>query len=305
MSDKVFPIYCPACDRQNITESMFVKDTTTKTDGMVVKCTMMGHRFEYDKLMKLNPRKVQLQLHEKQPGNTTTIGVWIYPEALAVLQQRFPANLNTTLCSFLTAAADPDTLIIEGQEARQLRDSGVAKGRDIHGLAEVVGQLQTENAELKMQLKVLEPILKMFGAAFGQPGAAAGAGVGPSNFVSGLMPAQTQQGEPYYEAEDPMQAFEQSGAGLPSAVLPPRRDDPAFAQHQQQNPAPQQPVQRWADPSAPIQLAPIRSAAPPIPRTTGQLQIQQPQGQQGLIQTAPTREPKFQGLPRPVPQVPR
>lgn len=299
MSDKVLPIYCPACDRQNITESMFTKDTTTKTDGMVVKCTMMGHRFEYDKLMKLNPRKVKLQLFEKQPGNTTTIGVWIYPEALAVLQQRFPDNLNTTLCSFMTAVADPDTLIIEGQEARQLRESGVVKGRDIHGLAEVVGQLQTENAELKMQLKVLEPILKMLGVAAG--------GQQQQQQQPQLQTHFQSQGEPYYEAEDPMQAFEQSGEGLPPAMLPPRRDDPAAAQWPQ-NAAPQQPVQRWADPSAPIQQgAPIRNAAPPIPRTTGQMQIQPPQQppRQGLIQTAPDREPKFQGIPRPVPQVPR
>lgn len=305
MSDNTIPVYCPACERQNI-ESLFVKDVSTKAEGMVVRCLAQSHRFDYSKLMALNPRKVQLPLHEKQPGNTTTIGVWIYPEALAVLQQRFPANLNTTLCSFLTAVADPDTIVIEGEHARALRDSGVSKGRDIMGLAEVVKQLEAEVAESRVQLKVLEPFLKMMGGALGQQQAGQ---VAPL-LQTGMLQAQPQQPQQdYYEAEDPMAAFEQSGAGLPPAMLPPRRDDPA-AQQWQQNAAPQQPttpappVQRWADPSAPIQRgAPVRNAAPPIPRTTGQMQIQQQP--QGLIQTSLDREPKFQGIPRPVPQVPR
>lgn len=304
MSDNTIPVYCPACERQNI-ESLFVKDVSTKAEGMVVRCIAQSHRFDYAKLMALNPRKVQLQLHEKQPGNTTTIGVWIYPEALAVLQQRFPANLNTTLCSFLTAVADPDTIVIEGEHARALRDSGVSKGRDIMGLAEVVKQLETEVAESRMQLKVLEPFLKMMGGAFGQQQQQTGQ-VAPL-LQAGQLQAQQQQPQQqdYYEAEDPMAAFEQSGAGLPPAMLPPRRDDPA-AQQWQQNAAPQQPVQpaqRWADPAAPIQGAPVRNVAPPIPRMTGQMQQLQPI--QGLIQTSLDREPKFQGIPRPVPQVPR
>src|SRR5271168_2145067 len=207
MADKTIPVYCPACDLRQI-DSLMIKDTSTAVEGMVVRCLAQNHRFVYEKLMALNPRKVKLQLHEKQPGNTTTIAVWVYPEVLAALQKRYPDNLQTTLCSFMTAIADPDSIVVEGEHARALKASGVAKGRDIMGLAEIVKQLESEVETARIQMKALGPMMQMFQqaqmyAAPGQGGFQQGPPIQAGHPVLNTHEVYTHnQSEP----EDPMEA---------------------------------------------------------------------------------------------------
>lgn len=167
MSDKTYPIFCPACDREDggQTGSLMVKDTGTKAEGMVLRCIQRNHRFPYERLMALNPRKVKLQLSEKQPGNTISMAVWVYPEVQEALRQRYPQNLQTTLCALMTALADPDTVLIEGEHARALHATGVTKGREIVALGSRVIQLEEQLKESKIREKALAPILAALGQA--------------------------------------------------------------------------------------------------------------------------------------------
>ena len=230
MADKVLPIYCIACDRQNI-DSLMVKDTSTSAEGMIVRCLAQSHRFDYNKLMALNPRKVKLQLHEKQPGNTTTVAVWVYPEVLAALQKRYPDNLQTTLCSFLTAIADPDSIVVEGEHARALRDSGVSRGRDIMGLAEIVKQQEQELETARIQMKALGPMMAMFqqfagGGAGMQPQGApqqpliAPGGLQGQQWTQHVAPAPAPAAEPM----DPIEAAMWAEQAAPGAAAPPDRE---------------------------------------------------------------------------------
>lgn len=174
-------VYCPACDRTGIDSEMIVQSGGFRGDGAMLKCTAAGHAFEYSKLMSLKPRMMRLAITEKQPANTTTLSVWVYPEVLQRLQERFPQNLNTTMCSLMTALADDDTLIIEGEHTRELRemtkDLGIqiSKGRDIVGLAKTNVLLKQEVEAMRLQMKMLEPVMKLLGmAAAGSDEAAAG-----------------------------------------------------------------------------------------------------------------------------------
>src|SRR5271167_10679 len=130
MAPKAMGIYCPYCDQQAARggtqmDSMMLRDTIGGVNGeMVLKCHMAGHKLDYQRLLSMNPRKQKLIINEKQPQGTTVIGVWIYPEAMARLRDRFPSNLMTTLCSLMTALADGDTTIVEGEFVREMAQLG-------------------------------------------------------------------------------------------------------------------------------------------------------------------------------------
>lgn len=162
----LLPIYCPACDKQGQSSRM-VKVMHSAGEGMRVKCTAQGHMYAYERLMQLNPRKEQLALTEKMPPSCVIQQVWVHPEAWQMLLKRFPQTLMTTLCATLTALADPDTVMVEGNYAREMRELGVERGRDVLGLAKRVKELNAECEEMRIREKALAPFLKMLAQAGG------------------------------------------------------------------------------------------------------------------------------------------
>jgi hypothetical protein len=137
--------------------------------------------YSYERLMQLNPRKEQLMLTEKMPPSCIIQQVWVHPEAWAMLAKRFPQTLMTTLCATLTALADPDTVMVEGNYAREMRTLGVERGRDVLGLAKRVKELEAECEEMRIREKALAPFLKMLA----QAGGAATNPVEPTATVNG------------------------------------------------------------------------------------------------------------------------
>lgn len=153
---KLTDIFCPACDRQGIESPMISEQTG-------YRCQVQSHRYEYMKLMSLKPRMRAYNFVEKQPTSTIVQQVWVHPEAWQALQQKYPQNLMTTICSLLTALADGDSMILEGEHVRQMAALGITKGRDIVGLAQTNIDMQKELAELRIREKALEPIMRTLG----------------------------------------------------------------------------------------------------------------------------------------------
>ena len=196
-------LFCPACDRQGI-ESELIADLRFH------KCPQNHQYPSYAQLMALKPRMRPLVVNEKQPVGTVTMSVWVYPEAQHAMAARFPNNLQTTLCSLMTALADGDTFIVEGEHVRELRELGhdVSHGRDVVGLARTNKQLQQALDEARMQQRVLEPFMKLLaGAVHGAGGAGGGA-------AAGGQQSAISEGEPYEQ-----EAFAAVGADGGSAAL--------------------------------------------------------------------------------------
>lgn len=194
----VLPIYCPACDREGRSSRM-MKVMHSSGEGMRVKCTGAGHMYSYERLMQLNPRKEQLMLQEKMPPSCIVQQVWVHPEAWAMLAKRFPQTLMTTLCATITALADPDTVMVEGNYAREMRTLGVERGRDVLGLAKRVKELEAETEEMKIRERALAPFLKMLAQAGGNQNPAE-----PTATVNGHRnPELPQVGEHEELIEDP------------------------------------------------------------------------------------------------------
>lgn len=168
MAPKAIGIFCPLCDQQaqrggTQIDSMMLRDTIGGVNGeMVVKCHLQGHKIPYDRLLAMNPRKQKLIVNEKQPQGTSTMAVWIHPEALQRLRERFPSNLMTTMCSLMTALADGDTTIIEGEYVREITQLGISvtKGRDFAGMAQELVSLRRTVEELQAKVRSRQPKAK-------------------------------------------------------------------------------------------------------------------------------------------------
>ena len=161
-------IWCPTCDRAG-NPSRMVKTMGTRSEGMTVKCANGLHTFTYSRLMSLNPRMDKPEFVEKQPPNTVSINVWIYPEVLESLKQKFPSNLMTTLCSVLTALGDPDSVLIEGEHAREMATMGIRRGREVLGLAREVIELRKKVERLEIQMEPFRNLLTQMGPGSLQP----------------------------------------------------------------------------------------------------------------------------------------
>src|SRR5882762_11794797 len=165
--------------------------------------------------------------------NTIAQPMWIYPSDLATLQSKFPVNLQTTLCALFHALVDDDTVLLEGQYARELADLSkelnmtITKGRDIVGLAKAYIEVKKSLDEARMQQKVLEPVLKLIGALGGGQQATNGLGA-----LSALLGTGSQQ-----PAIDPDSLALPPQTQFPQIIDP---DDPEYY-HQQPQAASNQP----------------------------------------------------------------
>lgn len=169
--------YCPLCDRQmgvdprgnslNL-QSMMQQRNDLSRDGMMYRCTGMSHTMDYQQLMALKPRMQRLVIHEKQPPNTITQTIWVYPEPWAILTRKFPNNLMTTLCALLTALADGDTFIVEGQCARELLELGVDRGTGVVGLAKRVLLAESQVKEMEERTRQHDERIKQGGTGGGR-----------------------------------------------------------------------------------------------------------------------------------------
>lgn len=173
MSQKRTGIMCVLCDRQGIHDSEMLSNTgLSGTDGaMMLQCTGFGHKIERNQLMAMKPRMKQLRINEKQPPSTIQQAVWVHPLAWQRLTEKYPNNLLTTIASLLATAADDSTMIIEGNDAREMqamaRTAGITltRSRDFLALLRTTIELSRQIEELRIQQRVLEPFMKMMGAA--------------------------------------------------------------------------------------------------------------------------------------------
>lgn len=188
--NSISQIYCPRCDRleHGTTQSRMINSHSG------YKCTAGLHRMTYAELMSHKPRMEKLVINEKQPGNTSQLAVWIYPEALERLRARFPSNLMTTICSLFTSLADPDTLVIEGEHMRELRELGVHRGRDIVGLAKSVKSLTDQLEESKKQSDQYSGIAKLLAAFSG--GGGLGQGGPPAEVLAQALTGNIPEEKP-------------------------------------------------------------------------------------------------------------
>jgi hypothetical protein len=182
-----------------------------KQEGMLVKCQGCGAIYNYQSLMASKPRMDKVEFVEKQPPGTQTVPLWLHPEVVAALQAKFPSNLLTTLHSAVTALADPDSVLIEGQYAREMAQIGVRKGREVLALAKEVKELRDEVAAMKLREQTLRQFFSGLGLAM--PALASQSANQPANDLPAQLPVD-ERGNPLTPPRAQFSQLQDDGSGL-------------------------------------------------------------------------------------------
>jgi hypothetical protein len=151
----------------------------SKQEGMLMQCQSCKRTFSYAALMSMSPkpRMDKVDFVEKQPAGTQSISLWLHPEVIAALQSKWP-NFLTTLHSAVTSLADPDSVLIEGEHAREMAAIGVKTGRQVLGMAKRLKELEEEVSGLKLRENTLRQFFSGLGLAM--PQTAGGQSASPS-----------------------------------------------------------------------------------------------------------------------------
>lgn len=211
MSTQAAPIgiWCKRCDAAN-QPCRLVRQMAAKQEGMLLKCPQCGFTSSYSAVMASHPRMDKPDFVEKQPPGTQTVPLWLHPEILTALQAKFPSNLLTTLHSAVTALADPDSVLIEGEYAREMAAIGIKRGREVLSLAKRNRELTDENAQLKLREATLRQFFSGLGLAM--PALASQPATSPA--ADNSLPPVDANGNPLTPPRAQFSQLRDDGSGL-------------------------------------------------------------------------------------------
>jgi hypothetical protein len=183
-----------------------------KQEGMLVKCPSCGAVYNYASLMATHPRMDKVDFVEKQPAGSQTLPLWLHPEVVEALRQKFPSNLLTTLSSAVTSLADPDSVLIEGPYAREMASIGIKKGREVLALAKEVKELREQVAAATLRESTLRQFFGGMGMAMPTPLASQPSAASPS--ADNLAPPLDAAGNPLAPPHNQFSQLRDDGSGL-------------------------------------------------------------------------------------------
>lgn len=161
MSDRAF-MTCPTCrDLGKAVGNPALLGVELMRDMDMTRCPN-GHAFpDYNQLMAMNPDKIKMAPQDvRQPGDVKT-EFWIDGQILEKFKARFPFQQNSTVQSILSLyCLSEDPVIIDGAQAKQLRDRGYKNGAEILAGLDSSGELQSEIDGLKTEIKTLRGMLR-------------------------------------------------------------------------------------------------------------------------------------------------
>lgn len=153
-------MYCPRCRNVGLAT---VELVTENPEQDVFRCPN-SHAFpNYMELMKMNPDMIKLVASEKpQPGDVK-VEVWVDKQILDRFQSLYPAKLNATVSSIMSLHLYGDPVIIDGIQAKKLRELGVRNGAEMVAAMEVAKSLEDQLATLQGQIAIYQSMFEKAG----------------------------------------------------------------------------------------------------------------------------------------------
>jgi len=162
MSDRAM-MFCPTCrNLGGITGNPVLLSVELMRDMDMIRCSN-GHTFpNYSELMAMDPVKIKLAPQDiRQPGDVK-VEFWIDGQIYSKFKAKYPYQQNSTVQSILSLyCIDGDEpVIIDGIQAKKLRDRGYRSGQEILAGLDSSGELSNEIDGLKTEIKTLRGMLK-------------------------------------------------------------------------------------------------------------------------------------------------
>jgi hypothetical protein len=146
-------MYCPVCEQSGVKNELM-------QETYIFQC-VMGHKFEsYGKLMSMNPKMIPLQFIELPQPGTEKVEIFLRPETWERFCAKYPERKYVTIGSMIDLLLDGSVLVIEGKDAKTLRDLyKIKNGEEIVALAAAISQKDAEIQTLQNKVDTYERIM--------------------------------------------------------------------------------------------------------------------------------------------------
>lgn len=152
MSERAF-MFCPICRATNGQKVEMYRDAHLFT-------CLMSHAIQQEQLMAMNPEMIKLEFHFKPQPNDVKVECWVNSEVLRRAKEILGDRFHPTVDSLLRVVVTGDYVIVDGVQAKQLRDKNIKNGQEMVACALDNDRLDAENLDLKNKVAYFEGIFK-------------------------------------------------------------------------------------------------------------------------------------------------
>jgi hypothetical protein len=146
-------MYCPLCRDGGSPTIELMRDN-------VDMFCLMGHKLPHARMQSLNPDMIKTEIRFKPGANDVKVEVWVNREVLAKTQDVLGERWHPTIASLIRCCAAGDPVIIDGQQAAELRKLGVRNGQEMLATAKLNRDISSQNEDLVAKVNEWEDRFK-------------------------------------------------------------------------------------------------------------------------------------------------
>lgn len=144
MADRAF-MYCPMCAQQGSPTIELLRDN-------VDMFCMMGHKMPHAQMMNLNPVMIKAAVRFTPGAGDVKAEVWCNGEVLIKAKEALGERFHPTIASLIRTCMAGDPVVIDGQQAAELRKMGIRNGAEMLAAARQNIELAGQNESLSQEV---------------------------------------------------------------------------------------------------------------------------------------------------------
>jgi hypothetical protein len=113
---------------------------------------MMGHRMPHAAMLNMNPEMIKTEVRFKPDAHDVKAEVWVNAERLARAKEALGERFHPTIASLISCCMAGEPVIIDGQQAAELRKLGIRNGQEMLAAAKQNLELAGQNENLTMEV---------------------------------------------------------------------------------------------------------------------------------------------------------
>jgi hypothetical protein len=145
VGNNVTGAYCPMC-RNNGTPNI-----QAFRDNVDCYC-VMGHRMPHGQFWAMNPEMIKTEVRFTPGAGDVKAEIWVNSEVLMKAKEALGERFHPTIASLIRSCMAGEPVIIDGQQAAELRKMGVKNGAEMLATAKQNIDLAAQNENLSEEV---------------------------------------------------------------------------------------------------------------------------------------------------------
>jgi hypothetical protein len=133
--------YCPMCRNNGVSNVVATRDN--------VDCfCLMGHRMSHAQFWSMKPDMIKTEVRFVPGTNDVKVEIWVNNEVLMRAKDALGEQFHPTIASIIRCCMAGQPVIIDGQQAAELRKLGIRNGQEMVATAKLNADLTSQNEDL-------------------------------------------------------------------------------------------------------------------------------------------------------------